>query len=162
NCQQKDSAVWRVALPIIWGIVPVILFLLLGLFRPANLKLLLPAQIGFALFIGLGLTRLWEGFRTWRWAGMSAAESSIRGSLMVSRLIGLGATLVVVVLIFSLLTPLYTDAQYRRSDYRSMVAAITTQPRPGDAIILDAPNQAEVFRYYYRGDAPIFMLPPGL
>jgi hypothetical protein len=60
------------------------------------------------------------------------------------------------------LPALYTDAQYQRSDYRGMVAAITANPRPGDAIILDAPNQEEVFRYYYKGDAHLFALPPGL
>ncbi|MBL8163290.1 MAG: hypothetical protein JNJ61_14985, partial [Anaerolineae bacterium] len=27
---------------------------------------------------------------------------------------------------------------------------------------LDAPNQEEVFRYYYRGGAPVYPLPPGL
>jgi hypothetical protein len=42
------------------------------------------------------------------------------------------------------------------------VSLIVEDTRPGDAIILDAPNQEEVFRYYYRGDAPIFPLPSGL
>jgi len=41
-----------VLMPLFWVIIPVGLFLLLGLFRPANLKFLLPAQIGLALWIG--------------------------------------------------------------------------------------------------------------
>ena len=40
-----------------------------------------------------------------------------------------------------------------------MVQAISANPRAGDAIILDAPNQEEVFRYYYHGDAPVYPLP---
>ena len=32
----------------------------------------------------------------------------------------------------------------------------------GDAIILDAPNQIEVFSYYYDGPAPVYGLPRGL
>ncbi len=60
------------------------------------------------------------------------------------------------------LDALYRDPAYARPDYRAMAAAIQAAPRPGDAIILDAPNQAEVFSYYYRGDAPVYELPRGL
>src|SRR6185503_8271161 len=62
----------------------------------------------------------------------------------------------------ALVLPLYTDPAYQRPNYRAMVRQITADPRPGDAIILDAPNQEEVFRYYYKGEAPIYPLPPGL
>jgi mannosyltransferase len=57
---------------------------------------------------------------------------------------------------------LYSDAAYQRADYRAMVRAILRDPVAGDAVILDAPNQEEVFRYYYQGDAPVYPLPPGL
>src|SRR5258708_26245003 len=43
-----------------------------------------------------------------------------------------------------------------------MAYLITADARPGDAIILDAPNQAEVFTYYYHGPDPIYSLPAGL
>ncbi len=60
------------------------------------------------------------------------------------------------------LNALYTDPAYARPDYRAIAAAITADARPGDAIILDAPNQTEIFSYYYHGDAPIYGLPRGL
>jgi hypothetical protein len=60
------------------------------------------------------------------------------------------------------LQPLYHHPDYQRADYREIAASILADLRTDDAIILDAPNQEEVFRYYYRGDAPIYALPPGL
>jgi hypothetical protein len=60
------------------------------------------------------------------------------------------------------LEPLYHHPDFQRDDYRGIVAAIRQDLRPNDAIILDAPNQEEVFRYYYAGDAPLYPLPPGL
>lgn len=60
------------------------------------------------------------------------------------------------------LDALYRDPAYARPDYRAMAESIMANPRPGDAIILDAPNQAEVFSYYYRGSAPVYELPRGL
>jgi hypothetical protein len=43
-----------------------------------------------------------------------------------------------------------------------MAQVIMAAPRPDDAIVLDAPNQSEVFTYYYHGSAPIYSLPEGL
>jgi hypothetical protein len=58
--------------------------------------------------------------------------------------------------------PLYADPTYQRANYREMARVIADDTQPGDAIILDAPNQAEVFRYYFDGETPIYTLPPGL
>jgi mannosyltransferase len=52
----------------------------------------------------------------------------------------------------------YGDPAYARSDYRAMAASITALGREGDAILLNAPNQWEVFTYYYRGRAPVYPL----
>jgi hypothetical protein len=54
---------------------------------------------------------------------------------------------------------LYGDPAYARDDYRSLVATISLQAKPGDAIVLNAPNQWEVFTYYYRGSLPIYTAP---
>jgi mannosyltransferase len=157
----KVRAIWRRLLPVLWMIVPIGIFLALGLFRQANLKFLLPSQIGFALCLGLGLARLWEGFRSW---GMSLRleGSNVRQSLLLTRLIAAILTLALLMELGASIQPLYTDPAYQRPGYREIVRQITTDPRPGDAIILDAPNQEEVFRYYYKGDAPVYPLPPGL
>ncbi|MEP7294086.1 MAG: glycosyltransferase family 39 protein, partial [Chloroflexota bacterium] len=55
----KRRMLWQVLIPLAWVVVPVGLFLALGLFRLDNLKLLLPSQIGLALLIGRGVQVLW-------------------------------------------------------------------------------------------------------
>lgn len=53
----------------------------------------------------------------------------------------------------------YFDPRYSRDDYRGLARYVEAQARPGDAIILDAPGQSEIFGYYYRGQLPIYPLP---
>ncbi|MEO6758113.1 MAG: hypothetical protein ABIO24_01580, partial [Saprospiraceae bacterium] len=144
------QAIWSTLLPIIWAGLPVALFLALGLFRPANLKFLLPAQIGFALLMGAGIGGWWtlaqRGFRLDR----------------ITLILAVLQALWLLVYLYNGLQPLYSDPHFQRANYRSMVQTITANPREGDAIILDAPNQEEVFRYYYHGAAPVYPLPAGL
>jgi mannosyltransferase len=54
---------------------------------------------------------------------------------------------------------LYTDPAFVRDDYRAIAASITELGRPGDAILLNAPNQWEVFTYYYQGPLPVYPAP---
>ncbi len=53
----------------------------------------------------------------------------------------------------------YFDPRYYRDDYRGLAKHIEAQAQPGDAIILEAPGQSEIFSYYYHGQAPVFPLP---
>jgi hypothetical protein len=53
----------------------------------------------------------------------------------------------------------YTDPAYARDDYRAIATYVEAIGRPGDAILLNAPGQQEVFGYYYRGNLPIYPLP---
>ncbi len=144
------NAFWSTLVPIIWAGLPVVLFLALGLFRPANLKFLLPAQIGFALLMGAGIGGWW-----------TLAQRGYRLDRITLVLTALQA-LWLLVYLYNGLQPLYTDPHFQRADYREMVRTITANSREGDAIILDAPNQEEVFRYYYHGAAPVYPLPAGL
>jgi mannosyltransferase len=155
---------WRLILPAAWAALPVGLFLALGLFREGNLKLLLPAQIGFALWLGRGVWVLWEtphapiSSPLWR-GSVQQHETRIRWLFRAAALIsvlGLGVNL------WRGLEPLYHHPAFQRDDYRRIVTDITADLRPGDAIILNAPNQEEVFDYYYAGAAPVYPLPPGL
>jgi hypothetical protein len=52
----------------------------------------------------------------------------------------------------------YANPAYARADYRSMAQTIMRDAREGDAILLNAPNQWEVFTYYYQGQAPVYPL----
>jgi mannosyltransferase len=53
----------------------------------------------------------------------------------------------------------YFDPSLARDDYRDLVATIDHNAQPGDAVLLVAPNQIEIFNYYYRGDVPTIGLP---
>ncbi len=53
----------------------------------------------------------------------------------------------------------YFDPSLTRDDYRDLVATIVSEAQPGDAILLVAPNQTEIFDYYYHGDLPMIGLP---
>jgi hypothetical protein len=53
----------------------------------------------------------------------------------------------------------YFDPSLARDDYRGLVAAIVRDAQPNDAVVLVAPNQTEIFDYYYHGDLPTIGLP---
>ncbi len=142
---------WRALLPIVWVLLSIGLFLALGLFREGSLKLLLPAQIGAALWIARSVDAIW-----------GAAGDFQPPLRYVPRILIMLAMATVIGEMWSGLYPLYHDPNFQRDDYRSIVRDITADLDIGDAIILDAPNQEEVFRYYYRGAVPVFPLPPGL
>jgi hypothetical protein len=127
------------------------LFLALGLFREGNVKFLLPAQIGFALWVARSIDVLW--------AITNRLRTPLPQVLRTVIAVGIAAFLFDT---WNTLPRLYHDPAYQRDDYRGIVRDISADSRPGDAIILDAPNQEEVLGYYYRGDAPIFPLPAGL
>jgi mannosyltransferase len=56
---------------------------------------------------------------------------------------------------------LYNEQAYARADYRAMAATIANADGLDSGIILNAPNQWEVFTYYYQGEAPVYPLPKG-
>ncbi len=143
----RRRVVWRALLPIVWLGLTVGLFLALGLYREANLKFLLPSQIAFAVWMARSADVIWAAAGDFR-PGLSAL---LRTALVV----GLG---VLAASLWSGLDRLYYDPQFQRDDYRAIAQAVAD----ADAIVLTAPNQAEVFRYYYRGDAAIHPLPAGL
>ena len=141
---------WKVGLPAGWVALSVGIFLALGLYREANLKFLLPAQVGFALWMGRGVWEVWT---------LKPRRDNRNLEYIPKLAAGVGFLSVMVVFINGI-SPLYRD--FRRDDYRQIATIIMTDARDGDAIILSAPNQAEVFRYYYTGDIPIYELPHGL
>lgn len=154
---------WRVLVPVTWVLASVAAFLALDLFREANLKFLLPAQIGFALWLAHGVDVMWRARPRRRIAG------SVVRQALIQQIPRLAATLAILWLLAGMwngIGPLYRDAAYQRDDYRAIAAAIRTAARPGDAIVLAGPGQREVFGYYYDEAAPdalpVYGLPPGL
>jgi len=53
----------------------------------------------------------------------------------------------------------YFDPRYARDDYRGIAQYISALERKGDAVLLNAPNQWEIFTYYYKGNSPVYPLP---
>ena len=155
---KKPTLGWRLAVP--WSLLIVVVGSLfaLHLYRDANLKFLIPAQIGLALIIGRGAWLLW-GFGSanllvWREAA--------------PRVIAAVGMLAIVYYAGNAIHNLYHSPLFARDDYRAMAAVIRadTQIGPRDLVILDAPNQIEAFSYYYAGggpqDARLIGLPVGL
>jgi hypothetical protein len=53
----------------------------------------------------------------------------------------------------------YQEPAVARNDYRGIAEFIQSTGSPGDAVLLHAPGQSEVFQYYYKGDLPAYPLP---
>jgi len=157
--RMRGGRAWATLLPLAWVLISVGLFFAQGLFRANNLKFLLPAQIGMALWLGRGIWVLWHGL---------AAENPERRlvkwlpTVWITRLAAIVAALALLFALWQGLNPLYHDPAYQRADYRAIAARAEDELGAQDAIILNGPNQAEVFDYYYAGAAPVYGLPPGL
>lgn len=134
---------WRGALAPIWLGAAVGGLLLSGAYRPANLKFLVPAGVAAGLMMGSGAAAGWTLRRALRPAIALLAALALAGQARS-------------------LDMLYHDPAAARADYRALATWLAHHARSGDAIILDAPNQAEVFSYYYDGPAPVYGLPRGL
>jgi len=143
---------WWMLVPVLWVIITIGIFLALDLFRESNLKFLLPAQIGFALWIGRGVWILWT----------LRVKNEIGIFRYIARIAAVFGFIVLILGQISQLNAFYTDSAYQRDDYREIIAVIEAEANDDDAIILSAPNQQEVFDYYYGGELPVFPLPRGL
>ncbi len=137
-----------------WLAVPVLATYGLWLYRPLynpviNPRFALPAAPAFYLWLALGIT------------GLAAAVSWLQVRLRPPQGLSQSAYPFVVVvtslalLFFSArsLQAYYFEPKYARDDYRGLARYIESQARPSDAIVLDAPGQAEIFGYYYRPKA---------
>ena len=104
-----------------------------GLFELRYLVLGVP---GLMLLVGLGLTRL---------ARQPLVAVGLAGVMLVPAVVALSAE--------------YFDPSLARDDYRDLVGEIEREARPSDAVVLVAPNQVEIFNYYYHGPLPTIGLP---
>jgi hypothetical protein len=119
--------------------IPVGLILALNLYKPAWLKLLVVGLSPAHVLVAHGVENL-AYLAGKQWPRMS---STLAWGV---RLAGAGLAAVA---IGPSLANLYYDPNYARDDYRQIAADIAADLRPGDGIVLSAPNQWEVFTYYY-------------
>jgi hypothetical protein len=113
------------------------------IFRPAyRPKFFLVAAPAFAVVLGLGIV---HGLHTRWWALRNAWAAA--------------SLCLVIVASGRSLRHYYWDPAWARDDYRGTAAYVGALARDGDAVLLNAPGQWEVFTYYYDGDVPIYPLP---
>jgi hypothetical protein len=135
-----DRTGWvGVAVVALYLLLPLALILALDLYKPAWLKFLIVALPPFHLLVGHGIETLarrtgrlpsvgkWLGPRAVRFVGYGCVAATVLPSLV----------------------NLYFGPAYARDDYRQIAADVTAVVREDDAIVLNAPNQWEVFTYYY-------------
>ncbi|MGC9522606.1 MAG: glycosyltransferase family 39 protein [Anaerolineae bacterium] len=113
-----------------------------GIYRPAYLKFLMVSVAPLAVALGVCLKGRWDRrLSRPRW---------VLGAVLVTVLLHAQA---------ASLGHLYTNPAYQRDDYRGLAALIRDEGQDGDAILLNAPNQWEVFTYYYEGPLPVYPAP---
>lgn len=143
----------RWALLTLLALAPVGLILGLGLYKPAYQKFLLVASAPLSLLVGRGVLVGWRLASGVGMRGQPAAPSRAGYRGIIVLLAGLA-------LLDSgrSLHNLYFDPAFARADYRAIAQQLLADARPDDAIILNAPNQWEVFTYYYPDGENIFPL----
>ena len=138
----------RAIVPLICWLVPV-LFILLGATTPELFKFLVVAVPFMVLLVGLAVNQ------------PRRARRSQRGNWVVQGVCAVLLLLLVLPTVQSL-SNLYGNPEYARADYRGMVGRILGENHANAGIILNAPNQWEVFTYYYADDTAVFPMPEGL
>ena len=131
-------------IPMLGTILPVFFMYAAGTILPAFFKFMLTAVPFFVILLGRGLDGPHWGRKSRLWFIIP---------LLLLLLVLWGTA-------FSL-NNLFTNPDYARADYRGMAARIAADGHPNAGIILNAPNQWEVFTYYHRQGAPVYPLPKG-
>lgn len=113
--------------------------------RPAfRAKFFLVSSPAFSILVGAGIATL---------EGSSEPRRSAANRLWL--MVGLA---IVGVAAARSLRNYYYDPTYARGDYRAIVSFIEGLEREGDAVLLNAPNQWEVFTYYHQQHVPVYPL----
>jgi 4-amino-4-deoxy-L-arabinose transferase-like glycosyltransferase len=157
---------WSAALLSLWAGLPVLLIFALGLYREAYLKFLLIATPALCLLLSCGLLAN-PPIRAGREAAARRqSPPTLDHPPRVSRPVFLALRLAQALTIFAILVAsglalrnYYSEPAYARDDYRSIADYVTAVGNPGDAVLLNAPGQQEVFSYYYQGSLPVHALP---
>jgi len=130
---------WSVTATALYLLLPITLIFAFDLYKSTWLKFLVVVLPSFHLLLAHGIENL--------------TRLVIRGSGSLNARCPMSVRFLVILLFAVPTLPslrnLYFDPAYARDDYRRLAADISTILRSGDGIILDAPNQWEVFTYYY-------------
>ncbi|MBA2446436.1 MAG: glycosyltransferase family 39 protein [Chloroflexi bacterium] len=140
---------------LLWLVLPIAAIVVLSagrpLYEPRFLVLVLPAWV---ILVAAGAVTV-----------SRAVGRLLLGQLLPTARVALGGALAAGAIALLLvptgrsLAAYYLDPAYARDDYRGLARRVAALERPGDAVVLTAPGQAEIFRYYYHGSADLFPLP---
>lgn len=135
----------RSVVPLLGALVPVAAMYVTGATLPAFFKFLLAGVPFFVLLLAGSIVESdWQRIRPQKlWLVPPILLLLVLGGTAVS------------------LNNLYRNPAFARADYRGMVARIAADDHTNIGIILNAPNQWEVFTYYHRQGAPVYPLPKG-
>lgn len=138
---------WALVVVLCYALVPVLAMWVLSLRRPMyNPKFLLLATPAYYIMLARGV--------------LAPIRLRHRGLPRELRRAAVAALAALVVLpAGASLRNYYFDPAYARDNYRGIARYVEAAGRPGDAVILNAPSQIEVFSYYYAGDLPLYPLP---
>lgn len=134
----------------LWLIVPPLFMILVGSTEGQHFKFLTAVVPALTLLLAIRITTLWEMRITrpvpsyLQYFGYILAISLSAAVLYSSNVA---------------LNELYYNPAYFRADYRTMATQIKQEAHPNAGIILNAPNQWEVFTYYYDGPAEVYPFP---
>ncbi len=138
---------WAMLLPVAWVLVSVFAYLHLEL-TTRYMRFLLPAQLGFALWLGRGV-----------WVLSRQTRSEHRWLRFVPTWAALVSSGVLLLTMAGGLEILYRHPDFQRDDVRGLARQIEGRLREGDAVLVSAVGVREVLGYYYDGAAPLYGLP---
>ncbi|MCK4315185.1 MAG: glycosyltransferase family 39 protein, partial [Anaerolineae bacterium] len=141
--QRDDRVGWLgVASIALYLLLPIVFIFAFDLYKPAWLKFLVVVLPPFYLLLAHGV----ENLTSLTLYALRDTQHATRNTRCVVRGICYVSLLAAPL---PSLHNLYFNPAYARDDYRQIAADVAAALRPGDAVILDAPNQWEVFTYYY-------------
>jgi len=138
-------------------LLPIVLIFAFDLYKPAWLKFLVVVLPPFHILTARGIENLAHCILHPASCTLRPASCILRPALFTL------LTMLVTAAVYPSLHNLYFNPAYARDDYRQIAADVAASARPGDGVILNAPNQWEVFTYYYP-DQDVYPAPyrPGL
>jgi len=138
----KQFATWAALLT---AVLPTLLIAALNVYRPSYLKFLMASVAPLAVTLTLPLSNGAKRHPSWRSAAVRLTTGALLLALLPAQV--------------KALRNLYNNPAYARDDYRGIAAHVAAEAGPDDGILLNAPNQWEVFTYYYQGPLAVYPAP---
>ena len=150
----RRSSSTGVIAALILALLPLVLLFVFKLYRDAYLKFLVVCVAPLCLLAANGIVVAAETI------GRAFASRSVRQRI-ANGVISVACALGLLLAVRPSLDNLYNNPAFARDDYRSIAALIRTGGRLDDAVLFIAPNQWEIFTYYYRDVSKTFPLTYG-